>query len=167
MTFDVTIIGFITVLALVAAGLYYWREKRLHKNFIQDVDLHLSTHFYDDAISHDQYQRGSVSVELGTAKQTLQSLTITSMLFNNTAFQIPSMDKLYFKAQEGRVQTLSLSFRVKKQYLRRMRTPRSVNVFIKGIYCDAKGHERRFKGKFSQQIASLPPVSDKGLAFGS
>lgn len=166
MTFDLTLIEILFGVLALIAGIYGLRNVRLHRNFLRDVDLRVNTDFYDSTISHDQYRRGSVKLELHGSKQKLLTLTITSMSFSESAFQIPSMDKLYFKAQDERKQALSLSFRVEKEYLKHFGN-RRVYLLVSGKYTDREGVVKQFKAKLPQHILSTSNFSDAALLMES
>ncbi|MFD2966702.1 hypothetical protein [Sphingobacterium bambusae] len=145
------IIGALVLLAVLFFGLAEWmRYVRFRKYLALDSDVRLH-----QAPNREQHVvTGSIGMAMSRADKNVKGLLVLSLSFRNSAFSIPSVDQLYFKADSA--QYLSVGFRIRRHDLRPLRG-QQVSIRLKGRLYLKNGSTKLIKAVIS---VSIPKAED-------
>lgn len=151
------VIGAVVLLAVLFFGLTEWiRYVRFRKYLALDSDVRLH-----QAPNREQHVvTGSIGMAMSRADKNVKGLLVLSLSFRNSAFSIPSVDQLYFKADSS--QYLSVGFRIRRHDLRPLRGGQ-VSIRLKGRLYLKNGSTKLVKAVIS---VSIPKAEDAVGAEG-
>lgn len=147
---------FICLLTLVGLGLligYVLMRIRRSYNFKKDINFLTHMRLLTGVELGDSYVKGSIVVDFHNYVDSLQVMMVTRANFNNSAFEILPSQLLCFNPTKGRVQTLSLNFKIKDSILA-VYENKIVKVWYEGLYISKDGKVKHFEAKIPLLVRS-------------
>lgn len=133
-------VGFLFVFALI------YNERQKYRRYRSLMDMAVEIQFQEPTDPYDHIRRGSVMLRLHDCEANIKGIVIKQVSFSHNTFQIPILDKLYFRGKGDKKQLLSASFRVRRHALRKLNGKR-IYIRLSGWTSDIDGKAKPFKAR--------------------